>query len=69
MAENFGFEYEKATDSASLKEKLGNFYAPSERPKILEVQTWNEPNAEILKAYFRFVAGAEKEDFKGFSTN
>lgn len=69
MARNFGFDYHKAADAAELQEVLKDFFAPSERPRILEVQTWDQPNAEILKGYFQFVAEAKREDFKGYSSN
>jgi 2-succinyl-5-enolpyruvyl-6-hydroxy-3-cyclohexene-1-carboxylate synthase len=38
-----------------VKEVIGNFYADSEEPKVLEVFTDKEVNEKVLKEYFNFL--------------
>ncbi|MBN1650428.1 MAG: 2-succinyl-5-enolpyruvyl-6-hydroxy-3-cyclohexene-1-carboxylic-acid synthase [Bacteroidales bacterium] len=48
--------YCRADSEASLKEALNDFFAPSDRAKLLEIFTPNELNAEVLKNYFKAMA-------------
>lgn len=52
LAKSFGFSYAKAEDEDTLSRMLENIFKPSPQPKILEVNTSREENAEILKNYF-----------------
>ena len=45
--------YFKAGDEASLQEALPRFYAETERPAVLEVETPRQVNDRVLKAYFK----------------
>jgi 2-succinyl-5-enolpyruvyl-6-hydroxy-3-cyclohexene-1-carboxylate synthase len=40
-----------------LKRALSSFFKPSSQPKLLEIFTPAEKNAELLKNYFKFLAG------------
>ncbi|WP_304132964.1 2-succinyl-5-enolpyruvyl-6-hydroxy-3-cyclohexene-1-carboxylic-acid synthase [Mesonia mobilis] len=53
LAEMYGFTYQAATDKASLKEELIQFYAEGDQPKILEIFTPREENDQYLKNYFK----------------
>ncbi len=52
IAKMFGFSYTKVEDEISLERVMENFFKPSNQPKILEVNTSEIENAEILKEYF-----------------
>ncbi len=53
LAEMFGFEYLKADNLESLEQSLNGFYSKSDRPKILEVNTSEIKNEEVMREYFR----------------
>lgn len=53
LAEMFGFEYLNADSSESLDRSLKGFYSKSDRPKILEVNTSEIKNEEVMREYFR----------------
>lgn len=53
LAEMFGFEYLKADNLESLQHSLNGFYSKSDRPKILEVNTSEIKNEEVMREYFR----------------
>lgn len=53
FAELHGFRYFHAGDTASLQHVLPAFWAETERPAILGIQTPRETNAEVLKEYFQ----------------
>ncbi|WP_226063686.1 2-succinyl-5-enolpyruvyl-6-hydroxy-3-cyclohexene-1-carboxylic-acid synthase [Kaistella polysaccharea] len=55
LAKHFGFGYTKVDDEETLIRVLDNFFKHDERPKILEVDTTEIENAEILKQYFTFL--------------
>lgn len=57
IAANFNFEYFRADNEESLKEKLPLFLAaqPSGRPALLEVVTDNIISSNTLKEYFRYL--------------
>ena len=55
LAKAFGFEYSAANDESTLDRMLANFFHPSARPKILEVNTASVENSEYLKQYFRML--------------
>lgn len=49
LAAEFGFEYLLAKNQEELEKALSNFYEPSLKPKILEIESSSPKNAEILK--------------------
>lgn len=53
LAEMFGFEYLNAKSLESLQQSLNGFYSKSDRPKILEVNTSEIKNEEVMREYFR----------------
>jgi 2-succinyl-5-enolpyruvyl-6-hydroxy-3-cyclohexene-1-carboxylate synthase len=53
LAKMFGFEYKIVKSHEELENAIKTFYNPSERPKILEVQTSEVENSEIMRAYFK----------------
>lgn len=55
LAKHFGFGYAKAEDELTLERILENFFKPDIQPKILEVNTRNTHNEDILKSYFEFL--------------
>lgn len=55
ICEAFGFEFGRANDIISLRGELKHFYTPSNSPKVLEVITPRELNADVLKEYFSFL--------------
>jgi 2-succinyl-5-enolpyruvyl-6-hydroxy-3-cyclohexene-1-carboxylate synthase len=55
LCKMFNFEYCSVLDSVNLKSELDDFYAVSERPKIVEVFTDKEVNEKVLKEYFNFL--------------
>ncbi len=55
LAKHYGFSYTKVEDEDTLDRVLQNFFSPDTKPKILEVDTQEIENAEILKNYFAFL--------------
>ncbi len=53
VAKTFGFGYVKVDDEVTLDRVLDNFFKPDMQPKILEVNTSQVQNADILKGYFQ----------------
>lgn len=53
LAEMFGFEYLSANSLETLEQSLDGFYSNSDRPKILEVNTSEIKNEEVMREYFR----------------
>lgn len=53
LAEMFQFEYTAVAEKSELENIWEEFYAPSDRPKILEIDTKNAPNAETLRAFIK----------------
>lgn len=53
LAKMFGFEYQQASDEATLKSELKAFMTASSQPKILEVFTPMLENDKILLQYFK----------------
>jgi len=53
ICEMHQFEYETASDTKEVQNKLIDFFKESSQPKLLEIFTPRELNAEVLKAYFR----------------
>ncbi len=51
LAAMFNFEYKKVANKYDLKNYWREFYANSDIPKILEIDTKMAPNAEILKVF------------------
>jgi len=49
LAAEFGFEYQLVKNQEELEKALANFYEPSLKPKILEIESSSPKNAEILK--------------------
>ena len=55
LAKHFGFGYFKVEDEDTLLRVLDNFFKPEAKPKILEINTADIQNAEVLKEYFKFL--------------
>lgn len=55
LAKNFGFSYTKVEDEDTLLRVTDNFFKPDAKPKLLEIDTNEVENAEILKKYFEFL--------------
>lgn len=53
LAKMFGFEYQQASDEATLKSELKTLMTSSSQPKILEVFTPMLENDKILLQYFK----------------
>lgn len=53
LCKMYGFIYQKADSTESLKEQLEGFYETSEKPKIVEVFTPSTENDLVLKTYFK----------------
>ncbi|WP_186756322.1 2-succinyl-5-enolpyruvyl-6-hydroxy-3-cyclohexene-1-carboxylic-acid synthase [Echinicola salinicaeni] len=51
LAKDFNFKYYTAKDEVTLEKALEEFYHPSIRPKILEIQSDSVKNAQILKNF------------------
>jgi 2-succinyl-5-enolpyruvyl-6-hydroxy-3-cyclohexene-1-carboxylate synthase len=49
LAAEYGFHYASVTTSEELEAALSEFYEPSLRPKIIEIESSSSRNAEILK--------------------
>ena len=52
LAKHFGFGYFKVEDEDTLLRVLDNFFKAGEKPKILEIDTSEIQNADVLKNYF-----------------
>ena len=48
----FDFDYQVVNNLTDLENSFGDFYAESNRPKILEIDTRNATNDTILRGYF-----------------
>jgi 2-succinyl-5-enolpyruvyl-6-hydroxy-3-cyclohexene-1-carboxylate synthase len=55
IAKHFGFSYFKVEDEESLLRTLDNFFKPETKPKLLEIDTKDLQNADVLKNYYRFL--------------
>ena len=55
VAKAYNIEAKVATDELSLTEGLDWLYGNFEKPALLEIKTPGKHNAEILKAYFKFL--------------
>lgn len=53
LAKHFGLDYFRVEEDDSLQRSLDRFFEKSQRPKLLEIFTGNEENAQILKDYFK----------------
>lgn len=53
LAEMFGFDYTTVSDSVGLDAELKDFYKLTGNPKILEVNTAEIKNEEVMRAYFK----------------
>lgn len=53
LAKHFKMGYIKVEDDNTLERVLANFFVPDVQPKILEIFTDEENNAETLKNYFQ----------------
>ena len=51
----FGLEYYDASDEATLKEVMQDFYSSSEVPRLLEIFTPSTLNDEVLLNYFDYI--------------
>ena len=48
----YDFEYNVVSNLTDLENSFNDFYAESNRPKILEIDTRNSSNDAILRGYF-----------------
>jgi len=55
ISEHFMFDYASASSSDELNAQWDDFYATSQRPKILEIFTPSSENDLILLSYFDFI--------------
>lgn len=55
IAKTFGLNYIACNNEATFKSALNDFFAPSEKPAIIEVFTPNVENGIILKNYFEYL--------------
>lgn len=55
MAQEFNFEYIQAHNQEELLKQLDSFFLSSEKPKLLEINTVNQPNSRILREYFNYL--------------
>lgn len=53
LAKMYGLEYVKATNLDELETALNGFYETSNRAKILEINTAEIENSEVMRAYFK----------------
>ena len=52
LAKHFGFSYFKVEEEETFLRVLDNFFKADEKPKILEIDTSEIQNADVLKNYF-----------------
>lgn len=52
LAEMYGLDYFSATDKPTLEQSLPVFYAPGDKPCLLEIFTPEKENDKVLKKYF-----------------
>lgn len=55
MAQEYNFEYIQAHNQEELLKQLDSFFLCSEKPKLLEIKTINQPNSRILREYFNYL--------------
>ncbi|TVZ55368.1 2-succinyl-5-enolpyruvyl-6-hydroxy-3-cyclohexene-1-carboxylate synthase [Lutibacter sp. Hel_I_33_5] len=55
LCKMYGFEYQIASSTKTVKNQLIDFYKASEKPKLLEVFTPSDKNDVILKQYFTYL--------------
>lgn len=55
MAQEYNFEYIQAHNQEELLKQLDSFFLSSEKPKLLEINTINQPNSRILREYFNYL--------------
>lgn len=56
IAATFGLDYSSCSSFNELRELLPLFYVESDKARVLEIFTPFEENAEVLSAYFKFIA-------------
>lgn len=55
LAEMYNFKYKKVSSQQDLILALSSFYKESKQPKILEINTAEQANGEILLDYFKYL--------------
>lgn len=55
IAQEYNFEYIQAHNQEELLKQLDSFFLCSEKPKLLEINTINQPNSQILREYFNYL--------------
>ncbi|AJW64028.1 2-succinyl-5-enolpyruvyl-6-hydroxy-3-cyclohexene-1-carboxylate synthase [Elizabethkingia miricola] len=55
LAKHFKFDYFQIETKDEFHRSLENFFKPSVQPKILEINTRSEDNADVQKDYFKFL--------------
>lgn len=58
IAQRFGLHHQKANNESELEDALKDFYAQSDKPKILEVFTPRIESPMVLKKYFKYLSEA-----------
>lgn len=53
FAKHYHFDYEYVENENQLREVLTHFFSPSSQPKLLEINTKNAENAQILRNYMK----------------
>lgn len=55
MAQEYNFEYIQTHNQEELLKQLDSFFLCSKKPKLLEINTINQPNSQILREYFNYL--------------
>lgn len=55
LAQHFGFEYYRVDFAETFERAVEKLFKPSEKPKILEINTCDESNENVLKHYFEYL--------------
>jgi 2-succinyl-5-enolpyruvyl-6-hydroxy-3-cyclohexene-1-carboxylate synthase len=55
LAKHFKFRLLQIETKDEFHRSLENFFKPSAQPKILEINTRSEDNADVQKDYFKFL--------------
>jgi 2-succinyl-5-enolpyruvyl-6-hydroxy-3-cyclohexene-1-carboxylate synthase len=55
LAEEYHFDYQEVSNQKDLGKSLETFFDNSNKPKLLEINTKNCNNSQILRDYFNFI--------------
>lgn len=56
LGQMYGFDFVSVSNTNDLKNMMGSFYEPSEKPKLLEIKTPSSISNRILLEYFDFIS-------------